>query len=184
MDPGQSGGSRADDRTEESPEESRVLDVQPTSITELIHAANVDWQAIATEAEAASSADSEDFDAWLRLGGALVRLREFERAVPVLERVMARTEGRGAWSGVHSEALGLLAEVLLEKKDSLAAYRVGQTLLRLYPNQPRTLYILGRISHLCGDPRQALRSLKEAAGLDPGGPVGRVALTAIADMGG
>lgn len=158
--------------------------IRPTSITALILAPDVDWATLATEAEAAVGANPEDFEACLRLGGALVRMREFERAVPVLERVMARTEGRGAWSGVHSEALALLAEVLLEKKDSLAAYRVGQTMQRLYPNLPRTLYLSGRISHLCGDPRQALRSLKEAARLDPEGPVGRVALEAISEMGG
>ncbi len=157
---------------------------QPTSLTALIFASDVDWQAVAEEAETAANADGEDFDAWLRLGGALVRMRDFERAVPVLERVMARTEGRGTWSGVHAEALGLLAEVLLEKKDALAAYRLGQSLSRLYPNLPRTLYLTGRISHLCGDPRQALRSLREAARLDPEGPVGRVAQEAIDQMGG
>lgn len=164
--------------------EEEAPTVRTTSITALILSPDVDWAAVAAEAEAAVAANPEDFEGSLRLGGALVRMREFERAVPILERVMARTEGRGAWNGVHSEALALLAEVLLEKKDSLAAYRVGQTMQRLYPNLPRTLYLSGRISQLCGDPRQALRSLKEAARLDPEGPVGRVALEAITEMGG
>lgn len=148
------------------------------------HAAGGQWQKAAESAELALGADPEDAEATLRLGEALAKMRSFERAVPLLERALQRSEGRGEGTGVHSEALSLLAEVLVEKKDAMAAYRVGQTLQRLYPNQARTLFLSGRISHLNGDLRQAIRSFKEAARLDPEGAIGLSAKESISALGG